>query len=141
MLDPVSTWTTAFNNLPKTADSSWATNMANTVDGLVTGKLTVSAATPPGGVCYFTFGKAAFEGVLLTLVPVPSAIIGATNFAGAWEAGVLASILAPPPNPGYPLKIPIAKAALIIQLAAIIPGDNADAFATAFRGAFAMLET
>jgi hypothetical protein len=141
MLDPVSTWKDAFNALPKVADSSWASNMATSVDGLTTSKLSVPAAVPPGGICLFTFGKAAFEGVLLTLVPVPSAIVGATNFAGAWEAGVLASILAPPPNPGYPIKIPLAKAALILDLAAIVPGDSADAFASAFRAAFAMLET
>lgn len=141
MLDPVSTWADGFNALPKTSDPSWAANMADLVDSLTTMKLDVLAATPPGGMSVFTFGKVAFQGVLLTLTPVPSAIIGATNFAGAWEQGVLTAILAPPPNPGYYPMIPVAKAALIVQLAAIVPGDNANDFAAAFRAAFAMLGT
>lgn len=164
MLEPVSNWESTFNNLPKVSDGSWSQNFADAVDGLTTGKLEISnIKTVPAS---FVFGKAAFKSALDPLMPVNTAIEGATNFAGAWEAGLLASTMTvsvgasigipvPPTNVYGPLSsagspsppstlidapsIAAAKASLVIALTAIPPSADANAFASAFRSAFLAL--
>jgi hypothetical protein len=153
MLGVVGDWTDKFNNLPKVGDTSWATNMANAVDELTTGLLEISNIKTIPAV--FTFGKAAFEAALLPLAPVPLALTGATNFATAWETGINASTMTVSPGASVDLpatpantyssvastlidvaSVTSAKTNLIIAIAGIVPADNADAFATAFRNAF-----
>lgn len=155
-LGPVGDWSSTFNSLPKVGDTSWAANLADAVDGLTTGKLELTnIKTTPAS---FIFGKAAFEAALLPLQPVDSAMTGAQNFAGAWEQGILASVMsvssgasvglpATPANtfsapPATILDAPslvLAKAGLVSAIASIVPSENADTFAEAFRNAFLAL--
>lgn len=155
MLDPSSTWSSTFNALPKTADASWAANMADAVDSLTSSKLTISTIkTVPAA---FVFGKSAFKSALEVLVPVDSAAQGASNFAGAWEKGLLASTMTVTPGASVglpatpanifsaasslvdPPSITSAKAGLVSALTSIVPSETADAFAEAFRTAFLAL--
>lgn len=156
MLDPSSSWSDQFNNLPKVADSSWALNLANVVSTLTTGKLEIpSIQTAPAS---FLFGIAAFKSALELLTPVGSAAEGAMNFANAWEQGLLASTMTVlpgatvglPPTPANtfaptpatmidPPSIAAAKAGLVAAISGIAPGPDANAFADSFRTAFLTL--
>lgn len=156
MLDPVSTWSSTFNDLPKVANTSWALNLANAVSSLTTGKLEIlTIKTIPSN---FVFGIAAFKSALELLTFVDSAVEGANNFANAWEQGLLGSVMtvlpgasvglpATPANTYAPTpatlidaaSIAAAKAGLIATITGIAPAENADAFADAFRTAFLTL--
>jgi len=156
MLDPLSSWTNAFTNLAPAADDSWADNMADAVDGLVTNKLAVTTISPSAT---FTFNKAIFAAQLKLATPTDNAVAGCTNFADAWGSAVTASTLvvapgsylgAPTPATTWsvvilslvdPASIAAAKAALVIALTSATPVANAalSAFPSAFRTAFATL--
>ena len=156
MLDPVSTWSSTFNDLPKVANTSWALNLANAVSSLTTGKLEIlTIKTIPSN---FVFGIAAFKSALELLTFVDSAVEGANNFANAWEQGLLGSVMTVlpgasvglPPTPANTYaptpatlidaaSIAMAKAGLVATITGIAPAENADAFADAFRTAFLTL--
>jgi hypothetical protein len=152
MLDPVSDWTSKFNNLPLVGDDTWAKHMAEAVDDLTTKKLEIPAVM--GVPAEFTFDVLTFETELRKLGPVPTALEGATNFATAWQLAITTSILIvksgayitlPLPANTWsvvastvidPASIGAAKTQLANDILVIGPAESADDFAKAFREAF-----
>ena len=94
-MPPVNDWIDGFAGLTPAGIPDWATNMADLVDSLVTGKVALMGLT---GSVTFTFNKAAFMAALLTISIAPSAAIGAQNFATAWQMGMLASTIVVAPG-------------------------------------------
>lgn len=153
MLDPVATWESTFNALPKVNDTSWAENFAEAVSSLTTGKLEISGIkTIPAS---FTFNKPIFKAQLLPLLPVDSPVLGANHFADAWATAMLSSTMSVssgasvglPATPGNTFASAsctidpptTAKAGLVAAITSIVPTTTANAFAKAFRDAFLAL--
>jgi len=132
MLDPVDVWKDKFADLPKTGDASWAKNLADYVDSLVTGKLQITEISPPST---FTFQKAIFEALLTPIVFAPTPV-PQTAISVAWASAMTASTMvvasgssigapapvttfsAPPVTLLLPPTIVAAQAALLAQLIA-----------------------
>lgn len=104
-IDPLATWQSTLNALPKVGDNSWTTNFSNWYADRIIGITTNPANLVPVGFL-FTFAKPIFQAQLLTLAPTNSALAGITGFANAWAAALTASTVAvaagsaiPPPSP------------------------------------------
>lgn len=152
MLDPVSVWSDEFASLPLVGDPSWAMNMADVVDSLVTGKLQINEISPPSS---FTFMKAVFAAQLLPIVAAPPPA-GAFAMAAAWGAAMQASQMvvsagasvgapspattfsAPPVTILLPPSIAAAQAVLAAALLAAppVPDAKASIIGPAMRTAF-----
>lgn len=152
MLDPVDAWTAAFASLPLVGDVSWASNLADKVDSLVTGKLQINEISPPSS---FTFQKAIFESQLQPILPVLPPV-GAIAFAAAWGAAMQASTMvvgagasvgapgpattfsAPPATLLLPASIASAQAVLAAAIIAAppVPDAFASTIAASMRTAF-----
>lgn len=67
----IADWRTAFAAMPKVSDDSWKGNLANTVDGLVTSKLSSPGLLNPSGqpAAVFTFAKSTFQSALSDALP------------------------------------------------------------------------
>lgn len=67
----VAAWRTAFGAMEKVADDSWKANLANTLDGLVTSKLSSPGLFDPDDkpAAVFTFAKSTFQAALSDALP------------------------------------------------------------------------
>jgi hypothetical protein len=149
MLDPDIVWRQEFATLPTTSDPSWAANMADMLEKLTNGKLTVSGLIPEST---FTFQKAVFQSIAVTAVPapLPAGVIIITNaFLSAVSASTMfinagTSIGAPTPAttfaapPSVTIDAVAASELLRAQLLAALPVPDALASTvpSAFRSAF-----
>ena len=88
MIDPLDTWLSTFEDLPKVTDSSWAKNMADwTADRVVEAELGgVLTATDP-----FDFKKAVFQAALELSIPTLDPLTGITQLSLAWASAITAS--------------------------------------------------
>lgn len=103
-VEPLNEWKNQFENMPKTQDSSWAKKFADTY-----AKLIQNIETDPTALVsqmQFTFQKTIFENMLMVLPPTTSSAAGATAFAAAWEAAIIASIVAIPSGAFIPPSAP-----------------------------------
>ena len=84
-------WKNAFAAMDKVDDDAWKDNLANTIDGLVTGKLSSPGLLNESGspAASFTFGKAAFKSGL-------SGEGTAAVISSAMQAGLAASTITVP---------------------------------------------
>jgi hypothetical protein len=89
-IDPLSTWQTTLDSLPKTEDSSWAKNFASWYYERIASIAASPSALAASGF-KFTFAKAVFESKLLALTFTPSALAGISKFADAWESAIKAT--------------------------------------------------
>lgn len=141
-LNPLSTWKSTYQNLG-TADnqSTGIENMANWIDGQVTGKLVINPSMVSQSS--FTWQKATFISSLSSLQPNTDPT-SPTRLAMAWEVSVLASMMmvpsgaysgapappttwaAPPVSIILPPSIVVAKAAMMVQLLSLAPLDSYD---------------
>ena len=156
-LEPVGTWKSTLAALPSVADSSWASAFASWYSArIATISPDPSVFAAVGFV--FTFNAATFQAQLLTLGPTDDPAAGASGFANAWEAAILAStaLVAPgsalvPPSPPTtfsvvattvidPTSVAAGKAKLL-ELAAAPPVSDANnsQFPVKFREATALL--
>jgi len=154
-VDVLDIWKTTLKALPKTADNSWAGNFAAWTDDRTTSKMDLLIIDQ----FTFTFAKAIFEGALIGLGPTPSAVIGITAFANAWETAINASTVVVPagasigtPSPATTWSavsstiilapsIALAKAKILELVTAPTVADALNSeFPIKFRDAFLLLQ-
>lgn len=92
MIEPLSTWKTELQNLPKVGDTSWAANFAGWYADMIV-NIQPDTSTFSAAGFSFTFNTATFAAGLIGLQPTPDATAGITGFANAWEQAILSSVL------------------------------------------------
>lgn len=163
-IDALQVWKDTLAALPKVADPSWALNFAGWVADRVPNITPDPSILDASAGFTFVFAEPIFAAALVALPPSPSAILGVTGFALAWETAILTNIFPATLNVAAgakrngssapadtfsvvtsvlldPVSIVAAKAK-IIELAAAAPvSDPQDSeFPIKFREAFLLLK-
>lgn len=154
-VDALAVWQTELRDLSKTEDNTWAGNFSFWTNDRTTSKMGLLIIDQ----FIFTFARAVFESALLPLGPTPSALIGITAFANAWETAINASTVVVPvgasigtPSPATTWSavfstiilvpsIALAKAKILELITAPVVADALNSqFPIKFREAFLLLQ-
>lgn len=104
-----------------------ATSLANWLSARLIGKLDLDGVLPPGPLAlnFSLFGTAAFVALLAAVVPTTSPLVGATVFANAFQAGILASVAATLPGTSILLIPTPASTFSVVTTTTIIDSGGA----------------
>jgi hypothetical protein len=105
MIDPLSTWNSTFNALPKVSDPSWSLTLANWYADRITGIQPDQTQLNTGAGFTFVFDSALFAAGLAVLTPTLIQAAGIAGFASAWSAALATTI--------YPVTLLVAPGAFI----------------------------